>query len=123
VFLFDVTVLKESAFANGLRSILESEKVAKLFFDVRCDADALFHLYNIKANNVLDMQVLCQKVKGGDSPFVQGIAKAVGHVVSASEKQIMEDVKHAGHGLFGETIASGACSLLLARCCASHHYA
>jgi exonuclease 3'-5' domain-containing protein 1 len=100
VYLFDVTTLGKMAFQAGLKAVLEADNITKLFFDIRCDADALYHLYNVKLNNVLDMQVLCHKAKGGYSMFVQGIAKALTHVLPSSELQLMKGAKETGQSLF-----------------------
>lgn len=98
--MFDITTLGKEAFAHGLKNVLESEKVTKLFFDCRGDADALFHLYRVRPQNVLDMQVLCHKAKGGESMFVQGFVKALEHVLPYAQRQVMKGIKEAGQGLF-----------------------
>jgi exonuclease 3'-5' domain-containing protein 1 len=41
-----------------LKSILETEKIPKVFFDVRNDADALFGCFGIKLQGVQDLQVM-----------------------------------------------------------------
>ncbi|KAK0930971.1 hypothetical protein LTR29_016547 [Friedmanniomyces endolithicus] len=54
VYLVDVTTLGRDAFttagADGrtLKSVLESEDVVKVYFDIRNDSDALFGLYEIR---------------------------------------------------------------------------
>jgi hypothetical protein len=63
VYLFDIYTLGKRAFSRNegnLKTLLESDKVQKLIFDVRADADALFHLYNVKLQNVFDIQILFQ---------------------------------------------------------------
>merc|ERR1712048_1146018 len=100
VFLFDVTTLGNAAFSNGLKEVLESETVTKLFYDLRGDTDALFHLHGVTPRNILDMQVLCQKAVGGDSMFLLGIAKAMGFVLPPAERQKMNEIKTKGVALF-----------------------
>ncbi|KAF2023299.1 hypothetical protein EK21DRAFT_118906 [Setomelanomma holmii] len=62
-YLVDVHILKEEAFStsasNGhtLKSILESEKIPKAFFDIRNDSDALYSLYGIKVASIWDIQL------------------------------------------------------------------
>jgi hypothetical protein len=47
-----------TAYDGGLRSILEDKSIQKLMFDCREDADALKHLYNVRLDGVLDVQLL-----------------------------------------------------------------
>jgi exonuclease 3'-5' domain-containing protein 1 len=100
VYLFDVTALGHEAFTSGLKELLESEAVTKLFFDCRGDCDALYHLHQVKPVNVLDMQVLCHKAKAGDSKFLFGFAKALDQVLPYQQRQVMKGIKEAGHSLF-----------------------
>jgi exonuclease 3'-5' domain-containing protein 1 len=57
-YLFDVMKLGQSVFEKGLKDILEDEDIVKLMFDSREDSDALWHLFNVKVNNVLDLQLM-----------------------------------------------------------------
>eukprot|EP00928_Gymnodinium_smaydae_P050207 TRINITY_DN3379_c0_g1_i1.p1 TRINITY_DN3379_c0_g1~~TRINITY_DN3379_c0_g1_i1.p1 ORF type:complete len:504 (+),score=118.04 TRINITY_DN3379_c0_g1_i1:93-1514(+) len=100
VFLFDVCVLGQKAFSMGLKKVLEAESVAKLFFDCRGDADALFHLHRVVLRNVLDMQVLCHCAVGGEQPFLFGFAKALARVLPYAQRQVMKGIKEAGQSLF-----------------------
>lgn len=59
VVIFDITCLGASVFDAGLRAILENPNVLKIFHDVRCDSDALFHLHQTTLCNVFDTQGLC----------------------------------------------------------------
>merc|ERR1711879_955430 len=88
-----------AAFTSGLKELMESEAVTKLFFDCRGDCDALFHLYTVKPANVLDMQVLCHKAKAGDSRFVFGFAKALDQVLPYPQRQVVKGIKEAGQSL------------------------
>jgi len=56
-FIFDVCALGEQVFSCGLKEILESERIIKVFHDCRYDSDALWWLYGIRLRNVLDTQV------------------------------------------------------------------
>lgn len=64
VFLIDVFVLRQAAFDTPswsgitLRSILESERIPKVFFDVRNDSDALYAHFNILLQGCHDVQLL-----------------------------------------------------------------
>eukprot|EP00455_Lapot_gusevi_P045065 TRINITY_DN5726_c0_g1_i2.p1 TRINITY_DN5726_c0_g1~~TRINITY_DN5726_c0_g1_i2.p1 ORF type:complete len:323 (+),score=68.38 TRINITY_DN5726_c0_g1_i2:120-1088(+) len=57
-YVFDIVKLGEAAFSLGLRRLLESPKIVKLFFDCRRDSEALFHQYQVRLQNVLDCQML-----------------------------------------------------------------
>ena len=58
VYLIDVLKIGNAAYDRGLRSILEDKSIKKLMFDCREDADALKHLYNVRLDGVLDVQLL-----------------------------------------------------------------
>ncbi|OQU95797.1 hypothetical protein CLAIMM_01965 [Cladophialophora immunda] len=61
--IVDVFTLKHAAFnisfrGISLRTLLESSSIQKIFFDVRNDADALFSLYNVLVEGVVDLQMM-----------------------------------------------------------------
>lgn len=79
-FVFDVVALGNLMFESGLKSLLESQTVVKLFFDCRRDSDALFHQYQIRLRNVLDCQMLelaFRKQYGQNTSHLCGLAKAL----------------------------------------------
>lgn len=55
--LQDDTFQTKERRAKTLRTILESENVLKVFFDVRNDSDALYSHYGIKLDGVRDVQL------------------------------------------------------------------
>lgn len=57
VYLFDITKLRHDAFIYGLKEVLESSTITKVFFDIRADSDTLYHQFKVLPNNVLDCQV------------------------------------------------------------------
>ena len=57
VFLFDVLVLGNTLFDNGMREILESTSINKIMFDCRGGSDSLWEEYKVELTNVLDMQL------------------------------------------------------------------
>lgn len=59
VYLFDITKLQHSAFSEGLSSLFTDPLVQKVFFDVRTDCDALFHLFQITPISIIDCQIVC----------------------------------------------------------------
>ena len=58
VYLIDVKALGKRAFEGALRELLESKSITKLVFDSRNDADALWHIYGVKLQGVVDVQLL-----------------------------------------------------------------
>ena len=60
VYLFDIPSIGPEAFGRGggLRALLENAGVAKLMYDCRHDADALFHLCGgTRIAGAIDLQV------------------------------------------------------------------
>nr|POF11242.1 hypothetical protein CFP56_76042 [Quercus suber] len=108
VYLVDVTVLKESAFntaaADGrtLRSILESDSVTKVFFDIRNDSDALFGLFGIQVKGVEDLQLLELASRGFNRRRVNGLARCIEQDAGLgwTERQTWMTVKDRGRKLF-----------------------
>ena len=76
VFLIDIFGLRHAAFDTPnrsgitLRSVLESEIIPKVFFDVRNDSDALFAHFNIFLGASSDVQLL----KAATQPWAQRLA-------------------------------------------------
>jgi exonuclease 3'-5' domain-containing protein 1 len=56
-FLFDIYSLGEAAFDNGLRDILESEKIEKVIHNCRLVSDCLHHKHRTTICSVFDTQV------------------------------------------------------------------
>ncbi|KAG2440160.1 hypothetical protein HXX76_004273 [Chlamydomonas incerta] len=67
-YLVDVSVLSTAAFthsrspdrakgAASLKELLECERVTKLLYDVRCDAEALYHQHGVRLGGVVDLQL------------------------------------------------------------------
>ncbi|KAJ7220623.1 ribonuclease H-like domain-containing protein [Mycena pura] len=87
IWLVDVVALGASAFeetggdGKSLKAIFEDEAVKKLFFDVRNDSDALFHLFGVKLANTYDLQLLEVAVRAStlaQSPrFVRGLVPSL----------------------------------------------
>src|SRR5689334_19054318 len=64
VYFVDIHKLHDEAFtttsADGttLKTILESPKIPKVFFDVRNDSDALHHHFGIRLQGIEDVQLM-----------------------------------------------------------------
>ncbi|KAL8286992.1 hypothetical protein RQP46_003998 [Phenoliferia psychrophenolica] len=90
VWIVDVTVLKSAAFMPvsdvklpSLKCILEDASVTKLFYDVRNDANALFHLHSISLRGIFDVQLHELAFRQSSSPhrrtcgLLHGLRKAI----------------------------------------------
>ena len=100
IFLIDVQSLGSSAFgargSGGIRDVLESPDVLKLMFDCRMDSDALFHQFDVRLENVLDVQLLdvaARRALGKLIDRVPGIAKCTGTHLSGAETAVADDLK------------------------------
>jgi len=61
-FLFDIYTLGDVAFDNGLRDILESEKIEKVIHNCHIVSGYLHHKHRVTICNVCDTQVADQRV-------------------------------------------------------------
>lgn len=108
VYLIDVHVLGIAAFfttgksKQTLQSILESEQVPKVFFDVRNDSDALNCLFQVKLAGIIDLQLLELATRGGSMRFLHGLAKCISKDANLTPQQDSEwqKCKSAGRALF-----------------------
>lgn len=107
VWLVDITVLGRKAFdhvdSNGqsLRAILQNPGVKKIFYDVRNDADALFHLYEVDMKGVYDLQLLelaVRRTAGERTKYLHGLGKSIECYVKPTED--WKNIKNAGVALF-----------------------
>mmetsp|Transcript_10558 Transcript_10558/g.30070 ORF Transcript_10558/g.30070 Transcript_10558/m.30070 type:complete len:249 (+) Transcript_10558:65-811(+) len=104
VKLIDVVSLGQEAFDAGLLgSLLSNDTVRKLMYDVRGDADALYHQFKVRIANVVDVQVLyCRTFDSPSDPYVKGLGKALSRCPGLTDDQRAEldAVKAAGVRLF-----------------------
>ncbi|KAL5011359.1 hypothetical protein ScPMuIL_009910 [Solemya velum] len=82
IFLFDIIKLGDKAFEDGLKEILESETIQKVFHDCRLPSDLLEHKHGIRIVNVFDTQVaavlIYRLLHHGDWPrYVPGLASCL----------------------------------------------
>lgn len=107
-FLVDVFQLGPDAFdcmgrtGRSFRDILEDLQIPKVFFDVRHDSDALYHLYNVKLAGVHDIQLMELATRTGQKGFVSGLKRCVQSDVamSATERLAWNRCKENGRKLF-----------------------
>lgn len=78
-----------------MRSILESERIPKVFFDVRNDSDALFAHFNIHLQGCHDVQLL----KAATQPWAKRLA-GLRECLSVDVLKDWQTVKAKGRKLF-----------------------
>lgn len=111
VYLIDVHTLSKTAFsttsADGgitLKDILESRTSRKAFFDVRNDSDALYNLYDVYLQGVVDIQLMELRSRSGSKRFVNGLARCLESYFTQArlygEFASWKEAKQAGIRLF-----------------------
>ncbi|KAK0664537.1 ribonuclease H-like domain-containing protein [Cercophora samala] len=83
------------------KSILESPTIPKVFFDVRHDSDALYHLYGINLAGVQDLQLM-EHAQSPHKNYVRGLAKCIQYDAGLSRSEVDESqtVKAVGKELW-----------------------
>ncbi|KAL8928724.1 MAG: hypothetical protein Q9172_000787 [Xanthocarpia lactea] len=82
-FLIDIYTLGEAAFftpsktGSTLKTILESNEIPKVFFDVRNDADALHAHFGIELQGVCDLQLMEVATRRYNKKKVVGLAHCI----------------------------------------------
>lgn len=108
-YLIDVQSLGDKCFSTPgetrwtLKAILESPYIPKVFFDVRSDSDALFVIFDITLNGVIDLQLMEFAVRPHqEKKWVQGLEKCVRYHATFSrfEKLKWNTTKEQGRALF-----------------------
>ena len=108
-FLIDIHVLSEKAFLTPnesgmtLKSLLESDSITKVFFDVRNDADALYAHFGIRLQGVHDLQLMeVASRRRSDKAMVSGLAKCIENHLGLNSEAIeaFKSNKQRGLSLF-----------------------
>jgi exonuclease 3'-5' domain-containing protein 1 len=115
VHLVDITGLGEQAFQvagsdqRTLRSIMESEEIVKVFFDIRNDSDALFGLFGIRVSGIEDIQLMELASRNFSKKYVNGLTKCIERdsTLPWGEKQDWRNGKEEGRRLFDPTLGGG----------------
>ncbi|KAK0710426.1 ribonuclease H-like domain-containing protein, partial [Apiosordaria backusii] len=106
-YLIDVHTLQHATFTTTghsgttLKSVLESATIPKVFFDVRHDSDALYHLYGVSLAGIKDLQLM-KHATYSDTRYVKGLATCIqwDAGLATSELHAAWAVKEAGKKLF-----------------------
>ncbi|TVY13036.1 hypothetical protein LARI1_G009337 [Lachnellula arida] len=107
-YLIDIHTLGTKAFDttseldHTLRSVLQSESIPKVFFDVRNDSDALFSQFKISLAGITDLQVMEYGTRSFRRQFVSGLSKCIDRDLdlSYSQRSKCQHVKEEGLKLF-----------------------
>ncbi|KAL6822086.1 ribonuclease H-like domain-containing protein [Trichoderma sp. SZMC 28015] len=114
-YLIDVQSLGSKCFSTSgetrwtLKAILESPYIPKVFFDVRSDSDALFVIFDITLNGVVDLQLMEFAVRSHqEKKWVQGLEKCVRYHATFSrfEKLRWSQTKERGKALFAPELGA-----------------
>lgn len=108
VYLLDVHVLGKLVFSTSsstgtnFKTILQSSKYPKVFFDLRNDSDALYAHYGVKLRCVVDVQLLEFGTRPRPGRYLKGLAKSITEDSELNHRQIREwqASKELGHGMF-----------------------
>ena len=113
VYVVDVYVLPQalhlkspkSSRGISLQTILEDQRILKLWFDPRNDVDALFHQFQIRPQHVFDLQlaeVAGRRSKGLQVHFVPSLQKCVAGCdrLDCRQKQFADFINRSGKQLF-----------------------
>ncbi|KAJ2922291.1 hypothetical protein H1R20_g14799, partial [Candolleomyces eurysporus] len=107
IWLLDITVLGRTAFdhpssdGTTVRDILQSTSIKKILFDVRRDAEALYHIYDIDMHNVCDLQIVeiaARQSNRNRTQFVKGLARTITDYLSPGAEWTL--IKERGVALF-----------------------
>jgi exonuclease 3'-5' domain-containing protein 1 len=106
-YLIDIHSLGAAAFTtsiNGisLKTILESDAIPKVLFDIRNDSDALFSLFQISVRGIVDLQLMELASRKGSRKFVSGLAKCIDRDIQTSmaRQEEWRATKERGRQLF-----------------------
>jgi exonuclease 3'-5' domain-containing protein 1 len=104
--LIDIHSLNEAAFSTttasgtSLKSILESPTIPKVVFDIRNDSDALFSLFQVSVDGIIDLQLMRSAARGRPAAgLVECIEKD--SPFSVRERSEWRHAKETGYRFFG----------------------
>ncbi|KAK0674505.1 ribonuclease H-like domain-containing protein [Cercophora samala] len=121
VRIIDVKTLGNDAFTTPsrkdnkttLQSVFENKSIRKYLWDVRNDADALKSLHNVGLSGVIDLQLLENMTRPGNSLFIMGLKQAIESDLDLSDQEKTNWVKCKRD--IGTRLNSGALGLFSRR--------
>lgn len=107
-FLLDIHTLGNKAFTTAgtsgqsLKDIMESDSIPKVFFDVRNDSNALFHLFGISLAGIHDIQLMELATRTFSKRCVNGLSKCIERdlYMGSVEAEKWKRIKDKGKLLF-----------------------
>lgn len=120
VFCFDILALGDTVFTEAyLGQILYSETIIKLCYDCRTDADTLKSKYNVRLQNVYDLQVLYTFLFQEEKDrYLKGLHHALqmpGILKNKSAKRVLKSKQD-----FKESLQTGGTEIFLRRPLSQH---
>ncbi len=108
VHMLDVHTLQKEAFetpgsrGDTLRDMFQSDLYPKVFFDVRRDSDALFALFQVKLECVIDLQLLEYASRRPCRGYLAGLSKCIAQDAGLGMFEALncQKIKDAGCQLF-----------------------
>ncbi|KAK5170253.1 uncharacterized protein LTR77_004839 [Saxophila tyrrhenica] len=107
IHVIDVTTLGKEAFASPgsthtLKSILESESIVKVFFDISNDSDALYSHFGVRVAGIQDVQLMELATRGHNKRCVNGLARCIESdaQLGYEERREWREMKNKGRRLF-----------------------
>eukprot|EP00928_Gymnodinium_smaydae_P011698 TRINITY_DN14291_c0_g2_i1.p1 TRINITY_DN14291_c0_g2~~TRINITY_DN14291_c0_g2_i1.p1 ORF type:complete len:347 (-),score=37.25 TRINITY_DN14291_c0_g2_i1:314-1258(-) len=112
VFLFDITTLGQAAFdVGGLKEVLESERICKVLFDGRADADALYHRHRVQLRGAYDLQIHhALRYSSSHDRYVKGLQKCLDDsgAVPVPDRLRVQRIKEEGKRLFAPELGGNS---------------
>ncbi len=106
VYIFDILQLGAEAFESGLGAMLGSSRALKLMFDVRSDADALWHCWRVPLKGVFDLQVAHVLAFASNCRHLPSLLSVIEHSNGVSE---FERSRARAAKTSGPTIGADGC--------------
>ena len=88
LFLFDLTSVGKLGFECGLQVLLENPSITKLMFDCRQDADALYHIFGVNIEGLIDVQLMDVLHSQKSKPKVRLPARSAPNYWSEVDKSV-----------------------------------
>ncbi|KAK6436858.1 hypothetical protein LTR95_006951 [Oleoguttula sp. CCFEE 5521] len=115
VRLVDVTGLGKDAFEiagsdkRTLRQILEAPEIVKVFFDIRNNSDAVFALFDVRAEGIEDVQLMELALRSSPKRYMNSLAKCIQRdsTLSFTDKHEWKAGKERGERLFDPNLDGG----------------
>jgi exonuclease 3'-5' domain-containing protein 1 len=109
VYVVDFAKEGFDPFHCGLKQIMESSSILKVFFDPRADSDCIYAHYKVVMKNVLCLQaseVAYRRANGYRVRYVIGLKRTLDEHIQIKNKRAMNEIKERGFQLFNPITGS-----------------